>query len=261
MRIKNFVQDDGHIFCLEEHLQKEVILFIKSLFVVYKKFFFKDILIKISTRPEKRVGDDAIWNKAEKALTFVLNNLGLKYLICVGEGAFYGPKIEFTLRDNIGRLWQCGTIQIDFFIPKRLDAKYVNRFGNKQFPIMVHRAIIGSIERFLGILLESSFDNFPLWLCPVQVIVLNITVNEMMYSKSIFNLLKIENIRVEFDFKNDKISLKIRNAIMKKIPYLLIIGKKELNDKMVSVRTKNLGNLGIMDVSAFINMLKLYLFS
>lgn len=256
MRVRNFVQDDGHIFCLEEQLQKEVTLFIKSLFVVYKKFLFTDILIKVSTRPDKRVGSDILWDKAEEALVFVLNNLKLKYLICFGEGAFYGPKIEFTLKDSIGRFWQCGTIQIDFFIPKRLDVRYFNKFGNKQFPIMIHRAIIGSVERFLGILLESCFDNFPLWLCPIQVIVLNITFNEILYSKQIFDLLKNENIRVGFDFKNDKISLKVRNAIVKKIPYLLIIGKKEFNDKLVSVRTKNFGKLGVMDINAFINMFK-----
>lgn len=261
MRVKNFIQDDGHIFCTEDQIQKEVILFIKSLFIVYKKFKFTDILIKLSTRPEKRVGNDIIWDKAEKSLMVAMNKLNLNYLIVEGDGAFYGPKIEFTLKDNISRLWQCGTIQVDFFIPKRLGAYYINRFGNKQCPIMLHRAIIGSIERFLGILLENSFDNFPLWLCPVQVIVLNITINEICYSKKIVNILKKENIRVIFDFKNDKISFKIRNAIMKKIPFFIIIGKSELQDNSVSVRNKNSGNLGVMKVDDFINMFKICLFS
>jgi threonyl-tRNA synthetase len=261
MRVKNFIQDDGHIFCTEEQIQKEVILFIKSLFIVYKKFNFKTILIKLSTRPEKRVGSDLIWDKAEKCLILALNKINLNYLICHGEGAFYGPKIEFTLKDNIGRLWQCGTIQVDFFIPKRLNSYYINKFGTKQFPIMLHRAIIGSIERFFGILLENNNGNFPLWLSSIQVIVLNITINEIWYSKKIVDVLKKKNIRVIYDFKNDKISLKIRNASIKKIPYILIIGKNEVNGNSVSVRDRNVGNLGIMNIDHFINILNLCLFN
>ncbi len=257
MRVKNFVQDDGHIFCSEYQIQKEVILFIKSLFIVYKKFQFKNILVKLSTRPKKRVGNDLIWDKAEKSLILALDKLNLDYVICKEEGAFYGPKIEFTLKDNIGRLWQCGTIQIDFFIPKRLCASYFNRFGLKQFPIILHRAIIGSIERFFGILLENNSFNFPFWLCPIQIIVLSITFFEIHYSKKIVEILKKENFRVTFDFKNDKISFKIRNAITKKIPYLIIIGKNEVINNFISVRHKEEKNLGVMKIDFFINMIKL----
>ncbi|QQG46668.1 MAG: threonine--tRNA ligase [Candidatus Azosocius agrarius] len=261
MRVKNFIQDDGHIFCTENQIQREVILFIKSLFVVYKKFLFKNILIKLATRPEKRVGEDFIWDKAEKSLVLALNKLNLNYFICKGEGAFYGPKIEFTLKDNIGRLWQCGTIQVDFFIPKRLNSYYINRYGFKQFPIILHRAIIGSIERFMGILLEDNFGNFSLWLCPIQIIVLNITANEISYSKKICDFLKKENIRVSFDFKNDKISLKIRNASIRRIPYLLIVGKNEVTNELVSVRTRDSNDLGAMKIDIFLNMFNLCLFN
>ncbi|MDM8564886.1 threonine--tRNA ligase [Candidatus Halobeggiatoa sp. HSG11] len=255
MRIRNFVQDDAHIFCTEDQLQQEVSDFIDLLFKVYTDFGFNDIIIKLSTRPEKRVGDDAVWDKAEKALELALNNKDLDWDLQPGEGAFYGPKIEFILKDCIGRVWQCGTIQVDFSMPGRLGAEYIASDGSKQVPVMLHRAILGSLERFIGILIEEHAGALPVWLSPVQVAVLNITDAHAEYSKIVAANLKKSGLKVITDLRNEKIGFKIRENTLQKIPYLLIIGGREVENQQVAVRLRNGEDKGSMSLETFIEQL------
>ncbi len=244
MRVRNFVQDDAHIFCTEEQIQHEVATFIDLLFDVYKDFGFDDILIKLSTRPENRVGSDEEWDKAEKALEVALNHKKLDWDLQPGEGAFYGPKIEFSLKDCLERVWQCGTIQVDFSMPGRLDATYIAEDGSKQVPVMLHRAILGSLERFIGILIEQHAGTFPLWLSPVQVVVMNIAGRHEEYAEKIRLELEKLSYRVKIDLRNEKIGFKIREHSMQRIPYLLIIGDKELENQTIAVRSQKGEDLG-----------------
>lgn len=255
MRVRNFVQDDGHIFCTENQVQTEVSTFIDLLYNVYKDFGFNDVIIKLSTRPEKRVGADAVWDKSEKALENSLNEKGIPWDLQPGEGAFYGPKIEFSLKDCIGRIWQCGTIQVDFSMPERLGAQYVDENGDKQTPVMLHRAILGSLERFVGILIEEYAGAFPPWLAPKQVVIANISENQADYCEEVAQVLKQSGFRVDTDLRNEKIGLKIREHSLAKIPYVLIIGDKEVENRNVAVRAYGNKNLGSMSVDAFIETL------
>ncbi|MGZ4955421.1 MAG: threonine--tRNA ligase [Methylobacter sp.] len=256
MRVRNFVQDDAHIFCTEGQIQDEVSTFIDMLFDVYKDFGFEEVIIKLSTRPANRVGDDSVWDKAENALELALNTKGLKWDLQPGEGAFYGPKIEFSLKDCIGRVWQCGTIQVDFSMPGRLDATYIAEDGSRQVPVMLHRAILGSLERFIGILIEQHAGTFPLWLSPVQVVVLNITDRHAEYASQIMLDLEKQGIRVKIDLRNEKIGFKIREHSMQRVPYLVIIGDKELEQQSITVRTQKGDDLGSLSIDEFTGRLK-----
>jgi threonyl-tRNA synthetase len=255
MRVRNFVQDDAHIFCTEEQIQDEVSTFIDLLFKVYKDFGFTEVLIKLSTRPEKRVGSDEVWDKAEQALELALNHKGLAWELQPGEGAFYGPKIEFSLKDCIGRVWQCGTIQVDFSMPTRLDAEYVAADSSRQVPVMLHRAILGSLERFIGILIEEHAGAFPTWLAPVQVMVMNITDKQADYAKQVLSQLQALGFRAGLDLRNEKIGLKIREHTLQRVPYLLVIGGRECENQQVAVRTRAGEDLGSMPVATFIDRL------
>ncbi|MEE3241006.1 MAG: threonine--tRNA ligase [Pseudomonadota bacterium] len=250
MRVRGFVQDDAHIFCAENAIQEEVSIFIDLLYSVYKDFGFDDVLVKLSTRPEQRVGDDAIWDKAEQALELALNNKGLDWDLLPGEGAFYGPKIEFSLRDCIGRVWQCGTIQVDFSMPGRLDAQFVAEDGSRQVPVMLHRAILGSFERFIGILIEHYEGKFPVWLAPVQAVIMNITDNQAEFAKNLQKTLSKQGFRVETDLRNEKIGFKIRAHTLSKVPYLLVVGDKEVENGTVAVRTLSGEDLGSLSIDA-----------
>jgi threonyl-tRNA synthetase len=256
MRVRNFVQDDAHIFCTEAQIQDEVSTFIDILFAVYKDFGFEEVIIKLSTRPENRVGDDAVWDKAESALELALNNKGLKWDLQPGEGAFYGPKIEFSLKDCIGRVWQCGTIQVDFSMPGRLGATYIAEDGSKQVPVMLHRAILGSLERFIGILIEQHAGTFPVWLSPVQAVLLNITDRHAEYASQVMKELEKQGVRVKIDLRNEKIGFKIRDHSMQRVPYLLIVGDKELEDQAIAVRTQKGEDLGSLSIIEFTERLK-----
>ncbi len=248
MRVRNFVQDDAHIFCTEDQIQNEVSEFIDLLFEVYKDFGFEEVIIKLSTRPENRVGEDAVWDKAENALELALNNKKLDWELQPGEGAFYGPKIEFSLKDCIGRVWQCGTIQVDFSMPGRLGATYIAEDGSKQVPVMLHRAILGSLERFIGILIEQHAGTFPLWLSPVQLVVMNIVDKQADYTQKIAAELEKQGFRVKLDLRNEKIGFKIREHSMQRVPYLLIVGDNELQNNTVAVRTQKGEDLGSLTV-------------
>ena len=256
MRVRNFVQDDAHIFCTEEQIQEEVSTFIDMLFSIYSDFGFEEVIMKLSTRPENRVGDDSVWDKAENALELALNNKGLKWDLQPGEGAFYGPKIEFSLKDCIGRVWQCGTIQVDFSMPGRLGATYIAEDGSKQVPVMLHRAILGSLERFIGILIEQYAGTFPLWLAPVLVIVMDIADRHAEYATEITKILENQGVRVKIDLRNEKIGFKIREHSMQRIPYLVIIGDKELEEKTITVRTQKGEDLGSLSIDKFAEQLK-----
>ncbi|RLA25494.1 MAG: threonine--tRNA ligase [Gammaproteobacteria bacterium] len=255
MRVRNFVQDDAHIFCAENQIQDEVSSFIDLLFEVYKDFGFDNVLIKLSTRPEKRVGADEVWDKAEKALELALNKKGLDWELQPGEGAFYGPKIEFSLKDCLERVWQCGTIQVDFSMPGRLDASFIAEDGSKQVPVMLHRAILGSLERFIGILIEQHSGTMPVWLSPEQVVVLNIASRHDEYAEQVYAELEKQGFRAKIDLRNEKIGFKIREHSMQRVPYLLIIGDKELEEKTVTVRSQKGDDLGSFSVDAFIQRL------
>jgi threonyl-tRNA synthetase len=256
MRARGFTQDDAHIFCREDQIQEEVIAFMELLFSVYSDFGFEDIIIKLSTRPEQRVGDDAIWDKAEKALELALDAKQLEWQLQPGEGAFYGPKIEFSLKDCIGRVWQCGTMQVDFSMPGRLGATYIDEQSHKQMPVMLHRAILGSMERFIGILIEHFAGSFPLWLAPLQAVVVSITDNQAVYSGNIAETLKNQGFRVECDLRNETIGLKIREHAMQRVPYQLIVGAKEVENNTVAVRTRNGEDLGTMSLDQLQNRLE-----
>jgi threonyl-tRNA synthetase len=256
MRVRNFVQDDAHIFCTEGQIQAEVATFIDLLFAVYKDFGFEEVIIKLSTRPENRVGDDAVWDKAEAALQLALDSKGLAWDLQPGEGAFYGPKIEFSLKDCIGRVWQCGTIQVDFSMPSRLDAVYIAEDGSKQVPVMLHRAILGSLERFIGILIEQHAGTFPAWLAPVQAVVMTIADRHHEYAGQVADSLAQQGFRVKIDLRNEKIGFKIREHSMQRIPYLVIIGDKELEQQTVTVRTQKGDDLGSLTIHEFTEQLK-----
>ena len=255
MRVRNFTQDDAHIFCSEAQIQQEVAAFIELLFAVYRDFGFDEVELKLSTRPEQRVGSDEIWDKSEASLEAALNATGLDWDLLPGEGAFYGPKIEFSLRDSIGRVWQCGTIQVDFSMPGRLDAQYVAEDGSRNTPVMLHRAILGSFERFIGILIEHYEGAFPTWLAPVQVVVANITDKQAEYSQKIEETLKNKGFRAVLDLRNEKIGFKIREHTLAKVPYLLVIGDREVESQKVAVRARGGDDLGAMDIDAFAGIL------
>ncbi|MFT5506324.1 MAG: threonyl-tRNA synthetase [Gammaproteobacteria bacterium] len=252
MRVRNFVQDDAHIFCTEDQIQAEVSSFIDLVFKIYKDFGFEDVIVALSTRPEQRVGEDALWDKAENALQESLDNKGLDWVLQPGDGAFYGPKIDFSLKDCIGRVWQCGTIQVDFSMPGRLDAQYVAEDGSKQVPVMLHRAILGSIERFIGILIEQYEGKFPPWLAPVQAVIMNITDKQADYSQKVEKMLKNQGIRVISDLRNEKIGFKIREHTLMRVPFLLVVGDREMEEDQIAVRSQGGKDLGSMSVDEFV---------
>ena len=249
MRARRFTQDDAHVFCTEDQLQSEVSTLIELTYRMYKDFGFSDIEVALSTRPQERVGEDALWDRAEKALADALEEKGIAYTVQPGEGAFYGPKHEFVLRDSIGRRWQCGTIQVDFSMPGRLGASYVAEDGSKKVPVMIHRAILGSLERFIGILIEDTEGKLPFWLAPVQTILLNITDKQADFVRETENLLKKQGLRVESDLRNEKIGYKIRQSTLRRIPYLLVVGDREKAEGTVAVRTRDGQDLGTIPVT------------
>ncbi|MEZ5482933.1 MAG: threonine--tRNA ligase [Porticoccaceae bacterium] len=255
MRVRGFVQDDAHIFCTEAQIQGEVSTFTDLLYDVYRDFGFNEVIVRLSTRPEQRVGSDEVWDKAEKALADALVSKELEYELLPGEGAFYGPKIEFSLKDCLGRVWQCGTIQVDFSMPGRLDAQYVAEDGSRQVPVMLHRAILGSFERFIGILIEEYEGSFPAWLAPEQAVILNITDSQRQYAEKIAETLKNKGFRVINDLRNEKIGFKIREHTIQRVPYLLVIGDREVETGAVAVRTRGGEDLGSMSVDDFASLL------
>ena len=251
MRVRNFVQDDGHIFCTEEQIQSEVARFNEFLFAIYRDFGFDEVILRLSTRPRKRVGSDALWDQAEDALRQALDATGLDWELAPGEGAFYGPKVEYSLRDCMGRLQQCGTIQVDFFTPGRLGAQYVADDNSRKHPVMLHRAALGSFERFIGVLIEHYAGALPVWLAPVQAVVMNITDKQAEYCQKVEESLKNKGFRVASDLRNEKIGLKIREHTMQKTPWLLVVGDREAGSGSVSVRKRGGEDLGKMTVDAF----------
>ncbi|BBL75659.1 threonine--tRNA ligase [Methylomagnum ishizawai] len=255
MRVRGFTQDDAHIFCAETQIQDEVSRFIDLLHKVYADFGFEKVLVKLSTRPAKRVGSDEVWDKAEAALETALNNKGIAFQLQPGEGAFYGPKIEFSLSDCLDRVWQCGTIQVDFSMPERLGAVYVAEDGAKHTPVMLHRAILGSMERFIGILIEHFAGYFPLWLAPIQAVVMNITDSQAGYVETLAGELTRHGLRIETDLRNEKIGFKIREHSMQRVPYLLIVGDKEVESRTVSLRTQKGKDLGSFEWPELIRLL------
>ena len=255
MRVRNFVQDDGHIFCTAEQIQSEVSNFIDLTFSVYEHFGFNNVDMKLSTRPENRVGSDAVWDKAEAALAEALDTKGIDYELQEGEGAFYGPKIEFVLKDCLDREWQCGTLQVDFSMPERLDAQYIAEDGSKQTPVMLHRVIVGSLERFVGILIEHYEGAFPSWLAPIQAVILNISEKQSDFVKNVEQKLKKQGLRVISDLRNEKIGFKIREHSMQRYPYILVVGDREKESGEISVRKRGGEDLGSMSVEAFVELI------
>ncbi|OUR66765.1 threonine--tRNA ligase [Marinomonas sp. 42_23_T18] len=255
MRVRNFVQDDGHIFVMEDQIQQEVSEFIDLLHEIYDDFGFTDIIYRLSTRPEQRVGSDEVWDKSEKALADALNAANLDWEELPGEGAFYGPKIEFSLKDAIGRVWQCGTIQADFSMPSRLSAQFVSEDGTRQTPVMLHRAILGSLERFIGILIEETEGSFPAWLSPEQVVVMNITDRQSQYSEELVKRFNSNGLRAKTDLRNEKIGFKIREHTLQRVPYLIVVGDKEVEQQQVAVRTRTGEDLGVMSITDFEELL------
>jgi threonyl-tRNA synthetase len=256
MRVRGFIQDDAHIFCAENQIEAEVATFIVMLQKVYADFDFHDVLVKLSTRPVKRVGSDESWDKAEAALAAALKQNNLDFELQPGEGAFYGPKIEFSLKDSLGRVWQCGTIQLDFNLPMRLGAEYVDDDNSRKIPVMLHRAILGSLERFIGILIEHHAGAFPLWLAPVQMVVMNISQAQDEYAMQVTQTLQTAGFRAQSDLRNEKITYKIREHSLQKLPYQLIVGDKEMAAGLVAVRTRQGEDLGQMSVAVFIERLR-----
>jgi len=255
MRVRGFVQDDGHIFCTEDQILGECVAYTALLQKVYRDFGFGEIVYKVSTRPERRIGADEVWDKAEAALSEALKRSGVEYIVSPGEGAFYGPKIEYSLKDAIGRLWQCGTMQVDFSMPGLLGAEYVGEDNARHTPVMLHRAIVGSMERFLGILIENFGGAFPLWLAPEQVVVLSITEHQAAYAEQVAGRLREAGFRAKSDLRNEKISYKIREHSLQKLPYQLVVGDKEKQAGSVAVRTRSGEDLGAMALDAFIERL------
>jgi threonyl-tRNA synthetase len=250
-RVRGFTQDDGHIFCTEDQILDECVVYTGLLQRVYRDFGFGEILYKVSTRPEQRIGSDAIWDKAEAALAESLKRSGVEFAISPGEGAFYGPKIEYTLTDAIGRPWQCGTMQVDFSMPERLGAEYVAEDNSRKTPVMLHRAIVGSMERFIGMLIEHFAGAMPPWLAPVQVAVANISEGQAGYAVLTVQTLQKQGFRVEADLRNEKINYKIRQLSLQKIPYILVVGEKEKQAGTVAVRARGGADLGVMPLSGF----------
>ncbi len=251
MRVRGFTQDDAHVFCTEEQIQSEVATLIDIIYEVYADFGFDKVEIKLSTRPEKRVGSDEIWDKAEEALAEALKSKGIEYELQPGEGAFYGPKIEFSLRDCLDRVWQCGTVQLDFSMPGRLGAEYVAEDGNKKTPVMIHRAVLGSLERFIGILIEEYAGKFPSWLAPTQAVVMNITDNQADFAQKVANSLNNKGFRVKVDLRNEKIGFKIREHTLARVPFLLVVGDREMEEGRVAVRTRSGNDLGSLTLEEF----------
>jgi threonyl-tRNA synthetase len=256
MRVRNFTQDDAHVFCTEAQVQGEVAAFIDLLQKVYADFGFHEVLVKLSTRPTKRVGSDEAWDKAEASLETALKLKGLEWEVQPGEGAFYGPKVEFSLKDSLGRVWQCGTVQLDFSMPSRLDAFYIAEDNSRQVPVMLHRAILGSLERFIGILIEHYAGAFPLWLAPVQLVVMNITDHQADYAKGVADELQKNGLRVQIDLRNEKINYKIREHSLQKLPYQIIVGDKEMAAQVVAVRARSGEDLGQMSLDSLVARLK-----
>ncbi|UJF24198.1 threonine--tRNA ligase [Suttonella sp. R2A3] len=256
MRVRRFVQDDGHIFCTQAQIKSEIEACCKMVYEVYQDFGFEHIELALSTRPEQRVGSDEIWDKAEADLEAALKAQGLEYVIQPGEGAFYGPKIEFTLKDSIGRRWQCGTVQLDFSMPGRLGAQYIDEHGEKQTPVMIHRAVLGSLERFIGILIEQYAGWMPLWLSPVQAVVMPITDAQSDYVEKVCDKLSEAGLRVEKDLRNEKISYKIREHTLARVPYLLVAGDREKSAGNLAVRTRDGRDLGAIDMDALIELMR-----
>jgi threonyl-tRNA synthetase len=256
MRVRNFVQDDGHIFCTADQIQDEVSTFIDLTFDVYKHFGFDNVDIKLSTRPENRVGSDEVWDRAEAALAEALDAKGIQWDLQEGEGAFYGPKIEFVLKDCLDREWQCGTLQVDFSMPERLDAQYIAEDNTKQTPVMLHRAIVGSLERFVGILIEHYEGAFPSWLAPIQAVILNISEKQHDFVINVNKKLKKQGLRVISDLRNEKIGFKIREHSMQRYPYILVAGGREMENDEISVRKRGGEDLGSMSIEAFIKLVK-----
>jgi len=257
MRVRGFTQDDGHIFCTEDQIQPEVGRFIDFLHAVYRDFGFDEVIYRLSTRPEKRVGSDESWDKSEKALADALDAKGLDWKELPGEGAFYGPKIEFSLKDCIGRVWQCGTMQVDFSMPSRLDASYVSESGEKLAPVMLHRAILGSFERFIGILIENHEGKLPLWLSPVQAVVMNITDKQSDFVEKAVKVLQNSGLRAQADLRNEKIGFKIRSWTLERVPYLLVAGDREVESGELSVRTRDGKDLGTIKLETLAEQLNL----
>lgn len=255
MRVRGFTQDDAHIFCTEAQIQGEVARFIDFLHAIYADFGFDEVIYRLSTRPAQRVGSDQIWDRAEQALAEALNHQGLEWELLPGEGAFYGPKIEFSLKDVLGRVWQLGTIQVDFSMPERLGAQYVAADDSRQVPVMLHRAVLGSFERFIGILIEHYEGAFPAWLAPVQAVVLNITDRQADYAKSVTETLQNKGFRAENDLRNEKIGFKIREHTLLKTPYLLVVGDREAETQSVAVRTREGEDLGSLSLDRFVDLL------
>ncbi len=255
MRVRGFVQDDGHIFCTEGQIESEVTAFNALVLKVYKDFGFHDVVVKLALRPESRVGSDEIWDKSENALRAALRASGMTWEELPGEGAFYGPKIEFHIKDAIGRSWQCGTIQVDFSMPGRLGAEFVDEDNSRKVPVMLHRAILGSLERFIGILVENHAGALPLWLAPVQAVVMNISQAQEGYAGKVADTLRAAGFRVQSDLRNEKITYKIREHSLQKLPYQLIIGDKEMAAGLVAVRSRSGEDLGQMSVEALLQRL------
>jgi threonyl-tRNA synthetase len=256
MRVRGFTQDDAHIFCTDDQVQSEAEDFIRLTLEVYRQFGFEDVELKLSTRPESFIGEPEAWDKAEAGLQAALDATGLPWELQPGEGAFYGPKIEFSLRDCLNRVWQCGTLQLDFNLPERLSAQFVDESGERRTPVMLHRAILGSFERFLGILIEHHAGAMPFWLAPEQIVVMNITDSQAEYAKDLVSRLEKHDIRVKADLRNEKIGFKIREHTLQKVPYLIVVGDKEVEADAVAVRTRSGEDLGTMKVSEFMERLK-----
>jgi len=256
-RVRGFTQDDAHVFCTEEQVQSEVSKFIVMLNEVYRDFGFHEVLVILSTRPEKRVGSDETWDKAEAGLASALRQNNIEFDTQLGEGAFYGPKVEFTLKDSLGRLWQCGTIQLDFNLPVRLGAEFVDEDNGRKPPVMLHRAILGSMERFIGILIEHHAGAFPIWLAPMQVVLMNISQAQEEYALNVAKSLREAGLRVQLDLRNEKITYKIREHSLQKLPYQLIVGDKEVAGDLVAVRTRGGEDLGQMTIEVLLQRLKI----
>ena len=252
MRVRGFTQDDGHIFCTEDQILDECVAYTGQLLKVYADFGFKDILYKVATRPEHRIGSDDLWDKAEGALMEALRRSGVEFVIAPGDGAFYGPKIEYTLKDALGRQWQCGTMQVDFNMAERLDAEYVTETSGRAHPVMLHRAIVGSLERFIGMLIENHAGALPVWLAPVQVAVLNISESQAEYAAEVAKRLQNQGLRVDLDLHNDKITYKIRKHSLQKLPFILVVGEKEKETGAVAVRARGNQDLGVMSLDSFL---------
>lgn len=255
MRVRQLTQDDGHIFCTDSQIQEEAANHIRTVLEVYRDFGFNDVVIKLATRPEKRLGSDELWDNAEKALGDALKTVGLEYEVLPGEGAFYGPKVEFHLKDCLGRMWQCGTLQLDYAMPDRLEAYYIAEDGSKKTPVMLHRAILGSLERFMGILLEHYAGKMPVWLAPVQAVVMNITDKQADFALEVTQKLKKHGLRVKSDLRNEKIGFKIREHTIEHVPYLLVIGDREVESRSISVRSQDGSDLGSMSIDQFLGVM------